>query len=232
MKTIEPSDFDSVDGKFQKPDLSASYSNELNDVVSIEAYKWNDNEDKHLKWVSVGHPILIEQNKLNNKSNSLFHFTSHGFHTFVRMLTNKQQKILAEKAKEKYNRTDIAQHQIEHLILSKFECRLTLGTDEQNSVVIGKVSSFKTFPLRMVFTANAKEKELLKSNLLNKDEHGLELLCEIKANGGFKSNLALYTDADSIIQIQKFNISQNLTPKMIQLLVHKLCKYYFVFQHA
>ena len=80
----QTSDFD-----LNMPDLTTSYEIDQKQF-QIEAYKSTFNDKliqknqtdfhKHLKWVSLGNPMLIKTTQ--NNISSLFHDSSDGFYTF------------------------------------------------------------------------------------------------------------------------------------------------------
>ena len=173
----------SIDNKF---DFSlADATVEENDgfhSYEIEVYKSKTNQNilsfyhaiankinyKTLEWVSIGAPKLVRTITHKNKTSQMFfHFNREGFYTYVDMLTSNQKKLLAKEIKSKYQ-FRIKTSQIKNLQLQQFECvAYFVGSNGNKFSIIGKVSNFFKYPLKLSFwlPANTKERIDFESSL-------------------------------------------------------------------
>lgn len=179
-------------------DIRILYPVRNNNTIQLEAFKssYNDailskkntSEYGKLNWVSLGNPTLIKTANIRNRSiSNIFHFSTEGFYTYVEMLTEQQRLTLLQSIKNKYQ-IDVSIDQIVNLGLSRFQCNLNLFSNNIKMVLIGEVTEFQTFPLRMNFWApvNSKERLAFQKRLLETESEeyaDLILGCEIASNG-------------------------------------------------
>ena len=127
-------------------DLSAIL--EIDDhVVDLEAYHSKENKEilkeknsqeyRHLKWFSIGYPIIVESESKLTKNKSLFHFTSKGFYASIQMLTNGQKRMIMNEIKKTHN-VRVKKNQIVELKLDKFKCEFELfgESEEETSILV------------------------------------------------------------------------------------------------
>jgi hypothetical protein len=186
-----------------------AFKSSLNDVILS---KQNTSEYGKLIWVSLGNPTLIRTPNIRNKSiSNIFHFSTEGFYTYVEMLTKIQRQILLKTIKNKYQ-VDISIDQLVNLVLSRFQCKLNLFSSGIKMMLIGEVTEFQTFPLRMNFWApiNSKERLAFQQRLLENDleEHAdLHLGCEIASRGKeLKTNKLII----SVNQLNQLDVTEKL----------------------
>ena len=169
------------------------------DVVDLEAYHSKENKEilkeknsqeyRHLKWFSIGYPIIVESESKLTKNKSLFHFTSKGFYASIQMLTNGQKRMIMNEIKKIHN-VSVEMNQIVELKPDKFECEFELigESEEETSILKGKVKSFKLTPLRIDFEASSDEIKWMKNYLLERKED-IEIYCDIGSDkNGFEIN--------------------------------------------
>lgn len=176
---------------FNNSDLRTSY--ELDDSqLQLEAFKSRFNDelfekketDFHtkLRWVSIGNPVFIKTTQ--NNISRLFHESLDGFYTFIRVLSNLERELLADKAKEIY-KLNISKEQILNLPLITFQCFLNIPNYiAKNKVFIGKVHRFNQNPLRLDFSAakDTQERLIFEELLLKSNENlDLNLDCKVQA---------------------------------------------------
>ena len=167
-------------------------------VVDLEAYHSKENDEilmgkhtqkyRHLKWFSIGYPIIVESESKLTKNKSLFHFTSKGFYASIQMLTNGQKRMIMNEIKKIHN-VSVAMNQVVELKPDNFECELELigESEEETSILKGKVKSFKSTHLIIDFEASSDEIKWMKKYLAERKED-IEIYCDIgSAEIGFKS---------------------------------------------
>ena len=76
--------------------LEAYHSNENKEIIMTK----NSQEYRHLRWFSIGYPIIVESESKIKKTKSLFHFTSKGFYASIQMLTNGQKRMIMNEIKK------------------------------------------------------------------------------------------------------------------------------------
>ena len=165
-------------------DLEAYHSKE-NEEILIES---NPNKYRKLKWFSIGYPIIIENESKFTKIKSLFHCTSKGFYASIQMLT-KRQKIMIINEIKKIHNVSVEMNQIVELNPDNLECELELigDSEEESSIVKGKVKSFKLTPLRVEFEASSDEIKWMRKYLSERKED-IQIVCGIGSDeNGFKS---------------------------------------------
>ena len=165
-------------------DLEAYHSKENKEILKEK----NSQEYRHLKWFSIGYPIIVESESKLTKNKSLFHFTSKGFYASIQMLTNGQKRMIMNEIKKTHN-VRVKKNQIVELKLDKFECELELigESEEETSIIKGKVKSFKSTQLIIDFEVSSDETKWMKKYLAERKED-IEIYCDIgSAENGFKS---------------------------------------------
>ena len=113
----------------------------------------------------------------------LFHRSHHGFFARIRMLSNFQKELLRDKVNRKY-KIRVEADQITNLILAKFECHLELQCGAKFIDIVGRVSQFCEFPLRIDFEKQPSDVDKCLNESLNLDGDDqtrldLNLKCEI-----------------------------------------------------
>ena len=200
---------------FDLPDLTVTVETKTG-IHQLEAYKSVDNDkiirDKataqvsQLFWVSVGRPTLVKTpTKSNASMTAIFHNSNFGFTTYIQMLTPDQRKELAVTAKNKY-RLDVTEKQILNLILSKFECSLTMFDEAGNKYLwIGNVHEFREFPLRMDFLARPRSIERKLFEELLRDSSDLRFMCNMASHGRLmKTNtLTITSEQQQLLGIEE-----------------------------
>lgn len=189
-------DASAVDIAFDLPDITVSFQIATG-TAQLEAFKYVNNDKfqqdttgtitSKLRWVSIGLPNLCKTRDQVNATEKLFDFSDIGFSTSIDMMTLEQQKVLASAARQKYQ-IEISDDQIVNMILLKFQCTFTLH-DEAGSkyLLLGRVSNFRQFPLRMDFDAPRKSVERMVFFKFITDAGGqpdLHFDCHIEAGGG------------------------------------------------
>ena len=165
--------------------LDAYHSKENKEILK----KKNPQEYRHLNWFSIGYPIIVESESKLTKHKSLFHFTSKGFYASIQMLTNGQKRMIMNEIKKIHN-ISVEMNQIVELKPDKLKCELELigDSEEESSLIKGKVKSFKSTQLIIEFTASADEIKWMKKYLAERKED-IEIYCDIgSAENGFISN--------------------------------------------
>lgn len=185
-----------VDIAFDLSDITTSFQLPT-ETGHLEAFKYINNDKlqqgttgtmtSQLRWVSYGLPTLKKTRDHVNASEKFFHFSDSGFSTHIDMMTQDQRSALALAAQRKYEIT-IQDDQIVNLILSKFQCTLTLEDEAGRKYpLIGKVAEFRRFPLRMKFAATRRsiERKVFLQSLTDAGGHpDLHFDCHIEAGGG------------------------------------------------
>lgn len=99
------------------------------------------------------------------------------------MLNDDHVELLTETAKKIY-KIDIKQSQIINLILSKFECLIRLYTKYTSTLIKGKVTQFRVFPLRLDFFAplGTTERQIF-IDRISEEKLNIALECEIGSQG-------------------------------------------------
>ena len=131
--------------------------------VDLEAYHSKENEE-----------ILIESNP--NKYRKLKWLT-------------KRQKIMIINEIKKIHNVSVEMNQIVELNPDNLECELELigDSEEESSIVKGKVKSFKLTPLRVEFEASSDEIKWMRKYLSERKED-IQIVCGIGSDeNGFKS---------------------------------------------
>ena len=179
------------------PDLIANLVEDGSEV-QLEAYKWKENDkylienNQKMKWFSLGHPVIVEMK--SNNQNGLFHFSSKGFSTHIRLLTHEQKKLIANKATVLYN-LEIDAEQIINMPLTSFQCYIYLNDGENETNLLGEVKLFTKFPLRIDFKAprGSREIEML-NKTISSTANEVEFECEIKSNSiGYSRKFSIYS---------------------------------------
>ena len=170
------------------------------------------NEFSRLNWVSIGNPRLIKTSNINQINiTQIFHFNDEGFYAFVEMLTKKQKHMFLEAIKRKYN-INIQIDQIVNLVLSKFECSLSVRDGIRTRLIKGEVEEFYSTPLRLMFPAplDSMERKLFQKVLYsNYQEENSDLVfkCTIEAGSVEKKENSLKIFFN---QLNQLNILDNL----------------------
>lgn len=135
----------------------------------------NYNNNGRLEWYSVGHPILITQ----NRSTTLFNWTPKGFYILVDMLNDNQKELFINKIRSKYGVT-VEKSQIIKIRLDKLECSLEFSCEGATIRIDGSANEFNEYPFRVEFTAayQSKERICLESHLIENNE--VDFKCEMK----------------------------------------------------
>ena len=202
---------------FDLPDL-AVITETTSGITQLEAYK-SVNNDRILRnvstagdqvsqlfWVSVGQPSFV-MTPNPNKPNSIeiFHSSNYGFHTYIQMLTSAHRRVLAATARKKY-KVAIDDGQIVNLILSKFECSLTMIDEAGKKYLLkGNVFDFRNFPLRINFPAPPKTMERKLFSELLQGASDFEFMCEMTSTGKLmKTNtLTITSQQQQLIGIEE-----------------------------
>ena len=157
--------------------------------ANLEAYHSKENEEilnennakkfRHLKWFSIGYPVIIESESKISKNKSLFHFTKKGFYVSIQLLTNGQKRIIINEIKKVHN-ISVEMSQIIEMKPDNFECELELNGDieEDSSVLRGKVKSFKFAPFKIEFEASNDEIIWMKKFLSERVED-IIIMCDM-----------------------------------------------------
>ena len=179
-------------------DIRTVYPVKSDNTIQLEAFKSSSNdiilsgknttEYGKLNWVSLGNPTLVRTPNIRNKNvSNIFHFSTEGFYTYVEMLTIQQRQTILQSIANKY-KINVSIDQVVNLGLSRFQCNLNLFSNGIKMVLIGEVTEFQTFPLRMNFWApiNSKERLAFQQRLSDSETEefaDLILGCEIASYG-------------------------------------------------
>ena len=184
-------------------DLEAYHSKENKEIIKAK----NPQEYRNLRWLSIGYPIIVESESKIEKTKSLFHFTSKLFYASIQMLTNGHKRMIINEIKNIHN-VSVEMSQIVELNPDKFECELELigDSEEESSIVKGKVKSYKLTPLRIEFEASSDEILWMKKYLSERKED-IHIVCDIGSDkNGFKSNnFKLGLQLNKPVNIMLFN---------------------------
>lgn len=141
----------------------------------------NSKNHRKLKWYTIGYPIITESDSRLKSKKSFFHFTSKGFYASIKMLTDRQKRLIIQKIGRIHN-ISVEMSQIKELTLSKFDCQIELygENDDESSIVKGSVKSFKASSFRIEFDSiyNSSEYNWLKRDVSDRLED-IELVCDI-----------------------------------------------------
>ena len=213
--TIHARDLTDTNIAFDLPDLIVTMETQTG-THQLEAYKSVNNDAiirnkttdqvSQLFWVSVGRPTFVKTPKKSNTSiTAVFHGSNFGFTAYIQMLTPDQRRELASIAKTKY-RLDVAENQILNLILSKFECSLTMFDEIGDKyLLVGNVHEFREFPLRMDFLARPRSIERKLFDELSSESTDLRFVCSMASRGKLmKTNtLIITTEQQQLLGIEE-----------------------------
>ena len=188
---VDKKDLSDSNIAFDLPDLT-SIIETSSGAFQLEAYKSVNNDRiirnvsnekvSQLFWVSVGQPTLVKKKSPSNRtSEKIFHSSNYGFTTYIDMLTTAHRNVLLSTVNKKYHiKVDVSQ--IVNLILSKFECLLTMYDENGKKYLLkGNVFDFRHFPLRMNFQAPLRSAE--RRVFLLQDESDLDFMCTMASTG-------------------------------------------------
>jgi hypothetical protein len=190
---------------FHTAELTVTIETPNGGEYQLEAFKSVHNDPvlnkidrpvSQLSWVSIGHPTFIRTRDITatdrddaTSSTRIFHFTNAGLYAYIQMLTPVHRRLLAAKASSKYN-ANVTHDQIVNLILAHFQCSLTMKDEISGDsfIIVGNVSDFRSFPLRMDFKApiHGIERKLFENLLAaegGEDRADLRFACRMMTHG-------------------------------------------------
>lgn len=231
---------------FDQPDLISTISNADGGEILLEAFKSTSNDmimksvragsQSELFWVSVGHPAFVASASglsvagqestgsrsfsSQNTSMRLFHFTSPSrFYAYIEMLTLEHRRHLAATANTKYRILSTSEQQVSNLVLSQFECSVSLYNSLGGHVrITGCVTDFRSYPLRIDFEV---PQEGIEMNLLaqqlgtsSDDLVDLQFMCKMASEAEVMKMNILSIDAKQRINLvdKLFGSVKSATP--------------------